>query len=232
MAKKQQIEELAPEQEIQNALGKTEKFIENNAKSLVTALAIIVVIVGAIFGYKYLVAEPRAEKASEAVYVAEQLFNQGEYQTALDGDGVNDGFLAVAAEYGNTPQGNLANHYAGICYYKLGDYQNAIASLKKYKNTKGQPNIIINAQNAGMIGDALVQTGDVQGAIAYFKSAVDCGNNVLTTPYYLKKLGMAYESLGNIAEAKSAYERIYYDFPNSLEANEILKMLGAIEANE
>ncbi len=230
--KKKQQEELAPEQEIQNALSKTEKFIEENTKTLIIALAAIVIIVGGVFGYKYLVSEPRAEKAAAAIFVAEQLFNQGEYQQALDGDGVNAGFLSISADYASTPQGNIANHYAGVCYYKLGDYQNAISYLKKYSTTKGQPNIIINAQNAGLIGDAMVQSGDVQGAVAYFQTAVECGDNVLTTPYYLKKLGMAYESLGKLDEAKSAFERIYYEYPTSMEANEVLKFLGSIEATE
>ncbi len=232
MATNKKQEEIAPEQDIQNALGKTEQFIENNSKTLITALVVVIVLVGGFFGYKHLIASPRTEKALAAMYVAEQTFNDGDYQKALDGDGVNAGFLEIIDQFGSTPQGNLAKHYAGICYFKAGNWEQAISYLKKYKATKGSPNVIVNAQNSGLIGDALVQSGDVAGSIAYYEKAVSTGSNILVTPYYLKKLGLAYEQLGKKDEAKKAYERIFYEFPSSLEANDALKFIGALEAAE
>ncbi|UKI39587.1 MAG: hypothetical protein L6V35_01520 [Alistipes putredinis] len=51
----------------------------------------------------------------------------------MEGDGSTAGFLEVIEKYGSTPQGNIAKHYAGICYLKNGDLDNALAYLAKYK---------------------------------------------------------------------------------------------------
>ncbi|MBK8682638.1 MAG: hypothetical protein IPN31_12210 [Bacteroidetes bacterium] len=52
---------------------------------------------------------------------------------ALNGDGINPGFLAIINSYGNTATGNLAHYYAGIIYLKQKDLDNAILHLEKYK---------------------------------------------------------------------------------------------------
>ena len=64
-----------------------------------------------------------------------------EYQLALEGDANGPGFLDVIDQYGSTRAGNLAKHYAGICYLRLGDLDNAATYLAKYKPAKGIPAI-------------------------------------------------------------------------------------------
>lgn len=49
---------------------------------------------------------------------------------ALNGDGMNWGFLRVIDKYGGTKAGNLANFYAGDCYIKLNENEKAIKYLK------------------------------------------------------------------------------------------------------
>lgn len=230
MATKKKNEEPMPEQNIENALGQGQQFIQDNAKPLVISLAAIVLIVVCAFGYRHFISEPRQEKAAEAIFAAEQSFNNGDFETALNGDGTNLGFLDVISSFGSTRQGNIAKHYAGICYYKTGDYEKAIATLKGYKATKGAPNSIINAQNLGMIADALVQSGKQKEAVPYYEKAIAASDNVLVTPYYLKKLGMLQETLGNSKAALELYEKISTSYPTSMEASDILKYIGAVEA--
>ena len=52
-----------PEAAIENAIGRTEAFLQKNGKLLLSLLAVIVVVVGGYFGYKYLYVAHRAEKA-------------------------------------------------------------------------------------------------------------------------------------------------------------------------
>ena len=143
-----------PEIAIESALGRTEEFFMRNGKLLLTILAVIIVVVGGYFGYKYLYIGPRAEKAGAAMFAAEQQFAVDSFALALNGDGSTEGFLQIIDKYGNTPQGNIARHYAGVCYLRLGDYESALSYLGQYKATEGAPNTVINAQNLGLQGDA------------------------------------------------------------------------------
>lgn len=93
----------------------------------------MVIVVGGYFAYEYLVKRPRAVKAAEMMFVAEQLFAAEDYTAALEGDGSNAGFLDVVSQYGATRPGRLAAHYAGVCYMKLGDFDSAMEYLNKYK---------------------------------------------------------------------------------------------------
>ncbi len=229
MATKKTVNEPAPEQAIENALSNTERFLQENSKTLLIVLAVLVLLVGGFFGHKYLIQEPHQDEAAKAMYVAEQLFAQGDFDAALNGDGVSAGFIEVAADFSNTPQGRLASHYAGVCYLKAGDLDNALAYLTKYKATKGAAAEIINAQNLGLQADIYVEKGDLQKAITLYTKAVEISDNSLTAPYYLKKLGGVYEAEGNKEGALKAYRTIMDNYPQSLEARDIEKYIGAIQ---
>lgn len=226
---KRKAEETDPEEAIESAIQNTESWIFRNGKILLTILAVALVIVGGYLGYKYLYLTDRAEKAGDMMFVAQQLFEEGNYEKALNGDDNNAGFLQVIEKYGNTPQGNIANHYAGVCYMKAGDADNAIKYLAKYEATKGVPNKNINSLNLGLQGDAMSQKGDYAKAADLYKKAADAGDNVLTSPLYLKKLGMVYLKLGKKTEAEAAFRQIIDKYPASMEARDADKYVGMAE---
>ncbi|HIW98075.1 MAG TPA: tetratricopeptide repeat protein [Candidatus Tidjanibacter gallistercoris] len=215
-----------PEQKIETALDKTELFFQKYTKQLLTGLLVVVIVVGGYFAYEYLVKRPRAVKAAEAMFVAEQLFAAGDYTAALEGDGSNAGFLDVVAQWGGTRPGRLAAHYAGVCYMKLGDFDAAMEYLGKYKEVKGAPGVLINAQNIGLKGDIHVERGDYAQAEKAYAQAADAADNVLTTPYYLRKLAYVYAAQGKTAEAVAVCERIKTEYASSLEARDIDKLIG------
>lgn len=229
MATKKKVNEPAPEQAIENALSNTERFLQDNGKTMIIALAIVVVLVGGFFGYRYFHVLPRQEKAAEAMYVAEQLFAQDDFATALNGDGNNMGFAEVADTYGNTPQGRLAAHYAGVCAVKGGDLDAALTFLAQYKPTKGAAAEIVNAQNFGLQGDIYVEKGDNKKGVEFYNKAIEISDNSLTAPYYLKKLGSLYEAEGNKEGALKAYRTILDSYPQSIEARDIEKYIGTIQ---
>ena len=182
MADKKAQESLDPEVKIQSAIGNTENFIMRNGRKLLIALIVVFVIVGGFYGYKYFVAGPRAEKAASMMFMAEQHFVADSFNLALNGDGNFDGFLKVIDKYGSTPQGNLAQHYAGICYLQLGQYEEALAHLKKYSAPKGVPGALLEAQNYGLQGDACVQLQNYKEAASMYQKAIGASDNGLTAP--------------------------------------------------
>lgn len=217
-----------PEVVIDSAIQKSEGFIQRNGKALLIALGVVVVGVSGYFVVKSLYLEPRQEKATNMMYVAEMQFAGGFFDIALHGDGNNAGFLEVIDRYGSTAAGNLAKHYAGKSHMHLGQFQEAIDRFNQYKPVKGLSAQIINAQNYGMTGDAYVELGNLKEAVKYYEKAVKKSDNVLTAPYYLKKAGMVYERLGELDKALNAYKTVRSSYGSSLEARDIDKYIGRV----
>lgn len=221
---------LKPEEETLGvAMSKTESFLEQHSKSATYCIIALLVLGAAIFGYKKLVAEPRIEKAAELMMQAENRFGEEnpDFELALNGDANGAGFLEVVEQYGSTPSGNLAKHCAGICYYKLGDLENAAAYLKQYKAVKGLPGAIVNAQNLGLQGDIALEQGNYSAAANLYKKAVAAADNNYTTPLYLRKAGIAEQLQGNKEAANAYFQQILTSYPASMEAREAEKLIGA-----
>lgn len=213
------------------ALTKTEQFFENNGKRVAIAIFALLALAAVVLGYKMVVVEPKEVRAADAIYGAQMIFesNTPDYQLALDGDDTLEGFLYVIENFGSTKSGNLASHYAGICYLKLGDNTNALRYLKQYKAQSGIPAQIINAQNIALQGDIAVDNGDYAGAVALFKKAANISENPLTTPMFLRKAGVAAIAAGDNAEAKALLQSVKDLYPSSAEARTADKYLGSIK---
>ena len=79
----------APKQDqksLEQALSKSEQFFENNKKTIFGCLIAIIVIIAGGMLYVTKVAQPRQEKAAEAIFPGETYFINGDYSTALNGD--------------------------------------------------------------------------------------------------------------------------------------------------
>lgn len=213
------------------AMTKTELFFEENGKKITIAIIALFVVAAALFGYKSLVMDPTEDRAAETMYPAQVLFESPmpDYRVALEGDAATVGFLDVIKNYGSTTSGNLANHYAGICYLKLGDFDNALKYLKAYKAGKGAPAEIVQAQNIALQGDVAVETGNYSSAVELFKQAANVSENPLTSPMYLRKAGMAAQVAGDVAGAVTLYESVISLYPTSVEAKTAEKHLGTIK---
>ena len=212
---------------VAEAVSKTEKFFEENGKKVVIALVVLLLLVAGGYAYKYLVMDKNEVAAAELIVTAQDNF-AGEtpnYDLALNGDETGAGFLAVAEQYGATKAGNIAKHYAGICYLHLGDLENAAKYLAKYKAVKGLAAEVVNAQNLGLQGDVAVEQGDYAKAAKFFAKAVKASNNNYTAPLYLYKQGLALAAEGKAEAAKACYKAITEKYPNSNESRDAEKLL-------
>ena len=212
---------------VAEAVSKTEKFFEENGKKVIIAIVALLLLVAGGYAYKYLVMDKNEVAAAEMIVAAQDNF-AGEtpnYDLALNGDETGAGFLAVAEQYGSTKAGNLAKHYAGICYLHLGDLEKAAEYLAKYKAVRGLAAEVVNAQNLGLQGDVAVELGDYAKAAKFFKKAVAASENDYTTPLYLYKEGLALAAAGKAEEEKACYKAITEQYPNSVEARDAEKLL-------
>ena len=212
-------------EQIETTLGKTEMF-EKHQKSIMIVIAAIIVVILAVFGFKKFVVEPREAAAQTAIFRAEQLFENDDYATALNGDGNNAGFLDVINEYGSTKTGNLARYYAGICYLNTGDFNNAIKYLGEYKG-KDQ---IVRPLAIGAMGDAYMELDNAAEAAKCYERAANETANSFTGPMFLMRAGLAYEMVENYKKALDMYKTIKAEYPNSNEGFNIDKYIAYVEA--
>ena len=170
---------------------------------------------------------PQEKKAAAAIFKGEQYFAKDSFNLALNGNGADFlGFEGIIDKYGSTASGNLAKAYAGICYFKMGDTKNAIAKLKSFSGDDS----MISPAIVGLIGDCYVNMGDVKEGVGYFEKAAKKADNVVISPVYLKKAGIAYESLKQYDDAVKAYTTIKEKYYNSTEAADIDKYIARASA--
>ncbi len=210
---------------IEHALSNSEKFIENNQKMITNITLGVIVLILAFMGYKRYVVAPKEIEAQSQIFAGELLFQKDSFNLALEGDGNFMGFEYVMDKYGSTKSGNLAKYYSGICYYHLGDYDQAI----KYLNKFDADGVMMPPIKEGAIGDCYVAMGDYDKAISSFKKAASYENN-FTAPIYLKKCGIAYETQGEAAKAVECYKLVKSKYPNSADATDMDKYIAHAEA--
>ncbi|MCR5841390.1 MAG: tetratricopeptide repeat protein [Bacteroidales bacterium] len=223
MAQKNLKDKEAERQEnIEQTVSATEQFYNENKKLIWGIVAAVLVIGLGILAYNKFIYQPRCVEAMQQAYPAEMSFQNAEYELALNGDGNNLGFADIIDEYG-TKAGKAVYMYAGICELELGNYEEALSYLKKYKGKEP----ILAARARSCEGDAYVALGDYNAAVRSYKAAAAVADNVLAAGYLLKE-GSAYEALGQNAEALACYKTIEEDYPQSIEAYEIAKHIARV----
>ena len=225
MAKKNQTVEDQNLENVQEALNTTSAWIEKNQNKLTWAVTIIVAVVVGVLALNTYVIKPKAVEVSNENAKAVTYFMQGDWEKALNGDDAECiGFQAIADEYKCYQGGKLAALYAGICYYQLGQYEDAAAYLSKFSAN----DLNIDPAASQLLGDAYVQMEEYDNAAKAFEAAAKSGNDLIA-PMSLKKAGLVYLELGNKAAAKKAFETIKADYPASAEAQDIDKYIAVAE---
>lgn len=204
--------------DVQNALGKAEQFLEDHQKAVGFSVLAVVAVVAIVWLFRSYYIQPREAEAQKEMFAAQYYFEADSFKLALEGNGLNSGFLNVIDEYSSTKAGELATYYAGVCYLRLGEFENA----KKYLSDYSGDDEYISTFAIGLLGDAEAELGNDEAAIKQYKKVADKGNKVIA-PIFLQKLGAMYEKQGNAAEAKAAYAKIKELYPNSISSQQSSK---------
>ncbi len=225
MAKENLKQKEALQQEkINETVSKTDLFFNENKKTILGVIAALLVIGLGVLAYNQWILKPKQAEAMEQMFPAENAFQAGEYELALNGDGNILGFNDIIDEFG-AKGGKAVYLYAGICELQNGNFEEAIKDLQKYK---GKDNIL-SARAISCIGDAYVGLEDYSTAVSYFRKAADKSANIFSAAYLLKA-GVAYEELGQDDKALACYKEIKDKYPQSVEGYDIDKYIARIEA--
>lgn len=227
MSKKKNVKQTDKNLEgIEQALTRSEQFIEDNQKTLTYILGGLILALLIIVGGNRYYLKPLNEEAAADMYYAERFFEIDSFNLALNGYGTYPGFLNVIDDYGISKSAKIARYYAGVCYHQLGDHEAAIRQLNKFKTA----DLLVGAAKYSTLGDAYVELGDFDEAISAYRQGIEKYENNFSTPIMLKKLGLVYEELNQLDEALEAYKVIESNYPDTPEGNEIKKYIGRVES--
>jgi tetratricopeptide (TPR) repeat protein len=212
-------------EEEKNPVADIQNMWERYGKQASYVLLTIIVIVAGFFAYRNLISEPNEKKAIEAMFRAEQYYRMDSARLALNGDNVNAGFLKVIARYGSTKAGNMASFYAGSCFLKLGDFNNAIKYLKDFTTSVKQ----VQERDYGLLADAYSELNRKEEAAEQYKKAgTYFEKDELLSPEYLFRSGYLYESMGKTQDAIAMYRLIKDKYPTSPRGADIDKYLARL----
>ncbi len=224
-----QFEEVKAGDDASQVIARAKGFWEKFSKPIIYVGGALIVILGAYYGYKKLYAEPREEKAADAIWHAQQYFAQDSLALALNGDGQFAGFEKVAKNYSGTKAGNLAKFYAGVCALRLNDFKKAETYLKDFKTDSKE----IQAIAYSRLADVYAELGKKSEAVDMYVKAGHyfpeqeglCAENLF-------RAAMLSETLGKNDDAIKYYKEIKEKYPKTdrgYQVDKYLARLGSVD---
>jgi tetratricopeptide (TPR) repeat protein len=192
------------------------------------AIGLLIIVAGLLAFNKFYIV-PQNEKASSLMTAPIDFMMKADSLSliiALEGDDENEGFLNIASSFKFTSTSNTAKYFAGLCYLKLNDKEEALHYLLKFKKKE---NIFWYAAQA-TISDLYDEQGDLSKAIKYCKKAAE-SKDPYYAPVHLFKLGQLYEREEDWKKAVAAYETIIDKFYAEYQKMNIDKYLERARIN-
>ena len=207
---------------VEDALTQSEAFLIKNKKAIIGGVVAVIIIVAGFIMYKHLYAEHREEKAQAALFKGQELFEQDNFEQALNGDSIGyTGFLKVASDFSGTKAANLAKAYAGICYAHLGKYDEAIKYLNDFDGTDQ----MVGPAVLAAAGNCYAQLDQLDKAASSLLKAADKADSNTLSPIYLLQAGEILVKQGKVEEAIKAYTTIKDKYFQSYQAMDIDKYI-------
>ena len=206
--------------EANEVINASEAFFQKHGKKVFIALAAVILLIVGVFAFHNYVSVPKANKASTALAVGQELFGQDQFDVALNGDSATyDGFLKIASDYSGTDAGNLANLYAGLCYANLDQWENAVKYFEKYNVADDQ---MVGPATQAALGNAYAHVEQYDKAVSALKKAAKMadkasanGVNYSISATFLMQAAKILENQDKKAEALSLYKEVKEKYVNS-----------------
>ena len=202
----------------------TEKIVARYQNYIIGLVLLVVVVVLGFLGYSSLILDPKSEEANNELFTAQNYFGQALIDTensdslftlSLNGADGKYGFLDIIENYSGTNAANLATYSAGMAYFQLNDFENAIKFLGDFDSDDE----ILMALALGGIGDSFAELDQLEEALDFYESAFSVSENNFTSPKFLLKAANVASYLNNKNKASDYYSIIKKDYPKSSESN-------------
>ena len=210
--------------EFDQTIAASKSFFEKYRKQILYGGGtILAVIIAALLIHQFYIT-PRNNKANESLFSAEQLFRDGSYEKALNGDETTGtiGLLAVADKFSGTKAANLAHLYAAMCYAQTDKFQEALDELQKFDGCGDQ---MVSPAVTGMMGNLFAELGQNEKAAETLLQAAKKADNNTLSPQFLLQAGQIFESLDQPEKALDCYKQIKSKYQQSYQFSEADKYI-------
>lgn len=211
------------------------------SKPVIIGGSVVILLVGAYLGYKYLYKLPNENKASELIFPAEKLFGKMATTSSYNKDTMNlvlnggnlegtavTGLLKIISTYSGTLAGNRARYMVGACYLQLKEFDKAIKQLKEFDGNDANQ---VQGKCYILLGHAYAELKKTEEALSYYKkaAATDTKDEGMCVEA-LFIAGRYAEAIGKTKEAIELFQKIKDDYPASqkVQSGEIDKYLGRL----
>lgn len=224
MSKRLSKEELETDPLIENYNRLANYYQQNRTRITSIAIAVIILI-GGIFGYNYY-SSSQENQAQELLAIAENYYAQGDYENALYGNEfeLTYGFDQIAEEFPWTNAGNIANYYAAVSSFELGDLENALMYIENFDVPKG----ILGVGPLVLHAKIHLANENYTAAGKKFVQAANWNVNDVTTPSNLYEAAQAYYKAENYDRADELVSKIIDEYPQSNRLAEAQRLKGML----
>ena len=192
-----------------------EAFFLKYKNAIIGCVVAIVVCAGCALWYHNYSADKQTD-ASTAIAKAQENFQNGMFELALNGDSTGTaGFLKIASEYSSTKAGNLANLYAGLCYANLDNWEEAAKYLEKFDTKDDQ---MISPAAMGALGNTYAHLNQLDKAVSTLVKAAEMADNNSISPTLLIQAGQILEKQDKKAEALKLYKQVKEKYFRSMQS--------------
>lgn len=213
---------------------------EKYSKPLLYGAGAIILAVAAWIGYREMVQKPAEQKASDAIFMAENLFskmaatsfNKDSSVIVLNGGNLeNDkvtGVLKVISSHGGTAAANRAEYIAGATYLHLKEFDKAIKHLKNFKANGAHQ---LESKAYLMLGHAYAELEKTSEALEHYKKAAAVNKkDESVTPEALFMAATYADAINKTEDAKKLYKELKDGFPayNAVRSGDVDKYLARL----
>ena len=202
-------------------------FYEDNRTLVYGIGAAVVALALAVPGYMYY-QQQQAEQANERLGQILPVYEQGNFEQALNGTNEATGLIEISNQYGGTSAGNLAIFYTANALYQQGEDERALEFYQRFEKS----NDFMGASALAAEASIYETRGEYDQAATHYEEAAAQYDNELTAPRYLLEAGQAYEEAGSYSAAVEAYQRVVNEYPDSDQVPDAERFLARARAQQ
>jgi len=200
-------------------------FYENNKRVIGIAVTAVVVVV--IAGLVY--SKNRSDNNERALAQLSQvdaLYNQGQYQAAIDGVPERNipGLKSIVDNFGNSRGGELARFILASAYYEVGKYDEALTQFEDFS----PPDEMLAASRYAGIAQCFEAKKNFGEAAKYFESAVGKSPKGVSAAEDLSNAARDFGLAGEKEKALELYQRLKKDYPASQYARDADRFIAQL----
>lgn len=182
--------------------------VTENIRTIVAALALVLIIAGIITGV--VIKNIKDEEKAAALYSnalnimaeAHQGGQDAQIQYLKAYSLLND----IISQYPSSMSGRAAHFHAGVCSFKLGEYQTAVSEFQTFLRTGGRGVEKFRSLAYENMGYAYEQKGEYEKALSSFKKQKQERLNI-NPAITVYNIARSYENLGDRENACLKYEK-------------------------